>query len=518
MATTTIKKVVEQKFNDSEIPDFIRLFSGVSYKPKDEHWKFVDGIYTIYMNFESFPPVMQELVPNIKKVIINYLEINSSSTAASVFMAIMRLAEVIAQTAITPVHQITEAHILNFIVAQKGRPNVQEYHLSAFIGRWAELGLHGVSQNAVKLVKTIKKKPSARGQAVLTMDPVKGPFTDFEVQQLTQAVNLAYAEGRIEPQFFFLTWIAMLTGQRISQYCALKVCDLVATRDESGGISSYNILIPKAKQQGAVLRDEFLSRPLLLQFGEAFYAYAQEVKAANPEMGDQAPMFPSEASTELPQLNADFAGHWTTVSLAFYFRKVLGDIAPICARTSEPMHMAVGRFRDTLGTRAAQEGFGALVIAEILGHVDTQSVKCYIAVIPEVAHRLDKMLAKDLAPLANAFVGKILISRTAATRYGDPSSEIVDYRNSGENVGYCGTTYNCKFNAPVACYVCPKFEAWIDAPHAALYQELEDERKRILESGSERMAAVNDLAMVAIRHVIDECARIKSGLTENTHG
>jgi hypothetical protein len=260
-----------------------------------------------------------------------------------------------------------------------------------------------------------------------------------------------------------------------------------------------------------------LPRPLLRQFGEAFYAYAQDVQAAYPEMGNQAPMFPTDAKSGLEQLNVDFEGHWTPTSLGVHFRKVLGDIAPISPRTYEPMNMVIGRFRDTLGTRAAQEGFGELVIAEILGHVDTQSVKCYIAVIPEVAQRLDKQLSRDLAPIANAFAGKILISRTAATRYGDSSSEIVDYKNSGMGVGNCGTSYNCQLNAPVACYLCPKFEAWLDAPHADLYQELEKDRMLVQEVGGERIAAVNDLAMTAIRSVMDECARIRSGLTESSY-
>lgn len=506
----------QQKFFDSELPDFVRLFSGAVFNPRDDHWKFVDGIYTVYMNFSNFPPIVAPLVPNIKRVIIDFLERNSASHAVAMFTTVMRLADAIVSTATVAVSEITEAHILNFLAQYKERDTL-DAKLSAFVGRWSELGLLGLSVNAAKVIKIVKKKAVQRGRAVLTLDPIQGPFTDFEVQQLTQSVNLAYAEGRLTPKFYFLTWIAMLTGQRISQYCALKVCDLVATRDENGTYS-YEIFIPKAKQQGAVLREEFLPRPLLRQFGEAFYAYAQDVEAEHPEMGNQAPMFPSDAKSGLEQLNEDFKGHWTSVTLAFYFRKMLGDIAPISPRTFEPMHMAVGRFRDTLGTRAAQEGFGELVIAEILGHVDTQSVKCYIAVIPEIAQRLDKQLARDLAPIANAFVGTILISRTGATRYGDSSSEIVDYRNSGKGVGNCGTLYNCQFNAPVACYLCPKFEAWVDAPHAALYQELEDERKRMQEVGGERVAAVNDLAMTAIRSVMDECARIKSALQESGHG
>lgn len=510
-----IKTAAQEKFFDGELPDFVRLFSGSVFELKGEHWKFVDGIHTVYLNFNNFPSVMKPLIPNVKRIMIDFLEKNSPPVAVSMLNTLLRLADVIEKTSAMPVLEITEAHVLNYFAEYKDR-DTMDYKLSAVLGRWSEMGLLGLSQNAAKLVKTLKKKPPKRGHAVLTLDPVQGPFTDFEVQQLTQAVNLAYAENRITSQFYFLTILAMLTGQRVSQYCAMKVCDLVLSQSECGA-HSYEVFIPKAKQRGAVLREEFIRRPLLKEFGAAFYAYAQDVQAEYPKLGSQAPMFPSDAESGLQQLAPEFEGHWTSVTLAYYFRKLLGEIAPISPRTCEPMHMAVGRFRDTLGTRAAQEGFGELVIAEMLGHADTQSVKCYVAVIPEIAQRLDKQLARDLAPIANAFVGTILTSRSAATRFGDSSSEIIDYRNSGKGVGNCGTTYNCQFNAPVACYLCPKFEAWVDAPHAELYQELETERKRMLEIGGERMAAVNDLAMTAIRSVMDECARIKSGL-EFAHG
>lgn len=221
-------------------------------------------------------------------------------------------------------------------------------------------------------------------------------------------------------------------------------------------------------------------------------------------------MFPSYVDSKLQQLDGGFELHWSTRDLSFAFRTAFSGLAPISSRTGEPLHMVIGRFRDTLGTRAAQEGFGELVIAEILGHVDTQNVKCYVAVIPEIAERLDKNLARDLAPIAHAFVGKILLRREDAARFGDSSSEIIDYKNSGKQVGGCGTLYDCKLHAPIACYCCPKFEAWLDAPHEAVYQQLENERNEMLKISGQRMACINDLTMIAVKNVIDECARIKA--------
>jgi integrase len=497
----------QRSFFDVGTTSSVRLRSGAIFHPEHEHWKFVDGIYTVYMNFSALPHQVELLVPYAKQVLLNFLEINSPVYAVNMFRSFLRLADVISLTAVEKVTQVTEAHMLNFISTYSRKEGIDS-QLSALITRWNELCLPGIAAEATEILASKRKKGNRKGQAVLTLDPVEGPFTDFEVQQLTQALNLAYADERIEPVFYFLTWLAMLTGQRISQYCALKVGDL-AVKDQNG-VQSFEISIPKAKQSGQAVRDQFLIRPLLRQFGEEFYKYAMTVEAQYPELGTNAPMFPTDVVSEVTQLDTGFEGHWTPSALAKAFRTAFEFIAPISARTSEPMHMAIGRFRDTLGTRAAQEGFGELVIAEILGHVDTQNVKCYVAVIPEIAERLDKNLAKDLAPIANAFVGKILSKPSDATRFDDPSSQIVDYKNSGRQVGACGTTYNCQFHAPIACYTCPKFEAWLDAPHEALYEQLQAERAMILEVSGERLAAINDLTMVAIRNVMDECERIKA--------
>lgn len=503
-------------FFDCDVPSVVRLRSGVKFQPDQEHWKFADGIYTVYMNFSDLPSQVKPLIPYVKQVLINFLEVNAPTYAVNMFRAFCQLANVIEMTAAGKVDEVSEVHVINFIADKKSALG-RDGQLSAFINRWHELGVPGLSKRAVQLLKKVRKKSNRKGHAVLTQDPVNGPFTEFEIQQLTQALNLAYSDGRIAPKFYFLTWLALLTGQRVSQYCALKVRDVVF-KQHNDGSSVYEISIPKAKQRGAILRDEFLVRPLLRQFGEEFFAYAKEVEASHLELGREAPLFPTDVDSGVLQLDSSFHKHWVPSALSKHFSDALGKIAPISSRTSEPMHMAIGRFRDTLGTRAAQEGFGELVIAEILGHVDTQNVKCYVSVIPEIAERLDKKLARDLAPIANAFVGAILKVRSDATRFTDSSSEIIDYKNSGEGVGNCGTTYNCKFNAPIACYTCPKFEAWIDAPHAELYRQLENEREEMLKISGQRMASINDLTMMAIKNVMDECLRLKEEMRGITSG
>jgi hypothetical protein len=497
-----------------ELPDVVTLRSGAKIDPRLDHWTFVDGVTSVSLNYARLPSQVAPLIDSLKRVLIHVLEENSPNYAVNLFGTFGRLASVIAAQT-SEVSEITEAHVSNYIAKfSLGDKLGLEAQLSALLGRWSKLHYSGLSDAAVTLLAKRKKKGNTKGEGVLTFDPVTGPLTEFELQQLITELNGAYATRALDEQFYHLAWLAILTGQRVSQYCALKVKDLQREEDEFGELA-YSIKIPKAKQRGEVIRDTFHWRPLNVQFGESLWRYAQDVSGENPTRGDESPLFPSGVRhRDGYQINPDFDDHWNANELTSKFQSVLAGLAPISPRTFEPMNLAVGRFRDTLGTRSAQEGFGELVIAEILGHSDTQNVGCYVAAIPEIAARLDKQLAKDLAPIAHAFMGVILIRPEDATRASDPSSQIVDYRHTKKGVGSCGTKYDCTFNAPVACYTCKNFEAWLDAPHGKLLDHLLRERERLLVTSGPRVAAINDTTIVAVQRVVEECQRIKSSLTE----
>jgi len=515
VSSNALKTNTEWGMLDDELPELITLRSKAQFNPRSMKWAFVDGVTLISMNFTRLPTQVTPLVTSLKRVLIHALEENSSAYANNLFRSFGRLAIIIAKKTAVPVSEITETHVANYISKYAvGDKLGLEAQLSALLSRWSKLHYSGLSSAAIRLLEKRKKKGNVKGEGVMTFDPVTGPLTEYELQQLITELNGAYAAGQLDKQFYHLSWLVILTGQRVSQYCALKVKDLGRGTDEFGEVT-FEIMIPKAKQRGEVIRDSFLSRPLNVQFGESLWKYAQEVRTESPERGDDAPLFPSSVNhREGYQLNSDFEGHWNSTELSAQFQAALSALAPVSPRTLAPMNLAVGRFRDTLGTRAAQEGLRELVIAEILGHSDTQNVGCYTAAIPEIAARMDKQLAKDLAPIANAFMGVILIRPEDATRAGDSSSLIVDYRNSKKGVGSCGSKYDCTFNVPIACYTCKSFEAWLDGPHEQLFEQLTKKREQLLATSGPRVAAINDLTIVAVKRVIDECQRIKSSVAE----
>jgi hypothetical protein len=143
----------------------------------------------------------------------------------------------------------------------------------------------------------------------------------------------------------------------------------------------------------------------------------------------------------------------------------------------------------------------------MLDHSDTQNVGVYVASVPEIAERIDRAIAMELAPLAQAFKGALIADESEATRRGDPASRILDPRidRSMKPMGSCGQNSFCGFNAPIACYTCKNFEPWLDGPHEAVLEHLLEKREQLLVTTDKRMAAINDRTILAVAEVIQLC-------------
>jgi hypothetical protein len=174
------------------------------------------------------------------------------------------------------------------------------------------------------------------------------------------------------------------------------------------------------------------------------------------------------------------------------------------------LHITATRFRRSIGTRAAIEGHGELVIAELLDHTDTQNVGVYVQARPEIVERIDRAVALHLAPLAQAFAGIIIENEDDASRTGDPTSRVCDPRfaPSMKPMGSCGKYGFCGLMAPLACYTCMNFQPWLDGPHEAVLDYLIAERERLLEVCDTRIASVKDRTILAVAEVVRRCEEI----------
>ena len=174
------------------------------------------------------------------------------------------------------------------------------------------------------------------------------------------------------------------------------------------------------------------------------------------------------------------------------------------------MHVIPVRFRRTIGTQAAVEGHGPLIIAELLDHTDLQNVDVYVSSTPEIIDRIDRAVAAKLAPLAQAFAG-ILVDGRAEQDIPHGSRIAAPKQSQGFSpVGSCGQHGFCAFAAPIACYTCSSFHAWLDGPHEEILEYLVAERDRLM-SVDVRIASVKDRTILAVAQVVEMCKSTQGG-------
>jgi hypothetical protein len=147
-----------------------------------------------------------------------------------------------------------------------------------------------------------------------------------------------------------------------------------------------------------------------------------------------------------------------------------------------------------------------------LGHSNTKNVMVYVEAIPDIAARIDRAMATEMAPLAQAFAGTLIKDEGEAVRGGDPASRILDARidRSGKPLGSSGQYAFCGFSAPLACYTCQHFEPWLDGPHESVRDYLLKRRAHLLKTASEQIAQINDRRLLAVEQVIQLCAQAKN--------
>lgn len=494
----------------------VRTSSGVEFNASSDHWAYRDGVNTVSLDFSSLSGCAASLLHGAKSTLAWYAEHRSPDHLLNMFHRLTHFMRAMADPNLVAT-SIQASTVLNY------RATLDPHHqwflasLSGLLKKWHALGHPGVEDDVPRLFRQLRLKGNARGTAVLTMDPYEGPFTQIESEAVQAALNDAYADGTIEQSDFVLVWLYVLLGQRNKQYAALKVRD-VQVKHDADGIPMYSVMMPSAKRRTASPRDRRVERSLVEQFGAILFAYTQKVRESFMgllEDPDDAPLFPGEKEENDV---ADFAFHQTAAVLGQRLTNVLHGLRVHSERTGNLMKMSAIRFRRTIGTRAGEEGYSPLVIAALLDHTDTQSVGVYTANSPAIIDRIDRALAMDIAPLAQAFAG--VVQDPSGSAGVDPSKRIIDLRidRGGASMGKCGSHGFCGFAAPIACYTCKSFSAWLDGPHEAVLQHLLDRREKLLQTSDKRMASVNDRTIFAVAAVIQQCNDIKSEMKVSIGG
>lgn len=494
------------------LPDKALTRSKVLFNPQKDAWSYQDGVVSVYLDFGRIPSPFAGLVTALKGALLPFAQNNSPAYLVNLFETFLHFSRNVDQR-LPEGNLLTLPHIWQYIERLQPKDQYRVGVLNVLFQKWFSLGLQGLAENLVDFLRERRTPGNTKGERVRTHNPTNGAFTEFEYVALYRSIDAAYSSGILEDWAFVLSRLLFATGQRISQYASLKLCDFVVQTSKDG-VDRYSIQMPLVKRRHAHSREEFKTYDLSPQTGKVVSKYVRN-KAATSEEGFNAPMFSFEGHGNGQGI---FQGHCTAKKLSQRLIDELRCIAPTTSRLDgKPMPVSAQRFRYTFGTRMAEEGCSMVIVADRLGHTDLQNVGVYFEASPKIVENIDKALDKYLVPIAEAFRGNVIADEDHASKKGTLGSRIYDFKSAKTSIGSCGKDSGCEFSKPVACYTCIKFEPWLDAPHEKLLDALLNEREKYLASGDERMAVINDNTIIAIREVISICEQIRAqqrGLAE----
>ncbi|WP_290922314.1 site-specific integrase [Halodesulfovibrio sp.] len=499
-------KFYSEGINEELLPEAAVTQSGVTFYPRESVWKYRDGVRNVKLDFRRIENASADILLGFKFALIWLAENSSPYTVGNMFSGVQRLVGAVSDDKV--LLEITDKHLMNYHASLGKKHEYKLGQLSGFLKQWYALSGFGIAKEAVDYLDEIKLSGNEKGVATATLDPVKGPFSLIERNALRTALDQAYADGSVATSDYLLCLIFMFFGPRPVQVAALKVCDISVIEKNDDSLV-YLLRIPSAKKRQGIRE---LSRQWKIgssYIGQLLYQYAQEIRNNfDGKLKDleQAPLFPSEKKGDIS--SGLLAYHRTANSIGSVPKRVWKKLNVRSERTGSFIHATPSRFRDTVGTVAASEGWGEFVIAELLDHADTQNVGNYVGNSPEIIKSIDKKMAMKLAPLAQAFAGNLAKKEDLQGNSDIQHVIAPQYTKDFSSVGKCGQYSHCSFSVPLGCYTCKLFTAWLDGPHEQILDELIAERKRLGEVNN-RVASVNDITILAIADVVEQCEQIK---------
>ena len=386
-------------------------------------------------------------------------------------------------------------------------------HKFSAVRRWyrwcTDQGLPGFQEEITTRLNRIKLPRLEAGLAVMSRDLTKGPLDDQEHWLVRQAITAG--EGDLLERVCVM--MVLETGSRPSQLVLLKKQDFQVQQAPSGE-AFYSLDIARMKQRTVNGHDR-KRRRISPELGMAIH---QLMASNHQQYGDRGPQMPLLCTIKclkrraVPEpLKAQYGLHLSAQALSRRLKRFALAAKIISPRTGKLLKLSALRLRHTFGTRHAEQGTPAKLIAELLDHSRLCSVMVYIKSTSNTVDRLNKALGDNdrFTGMIRHFLGRIQ-PRTGV----EASQNIIPgctptLKNLG-GIGICGAGFLCQLYPPLSCYVCPKFIAWVDGPHQRMLEELRLHAQELRErSGnpSDRIPQQLEEVIAAVEAVLE---RIKS--------
>lgn len=403
----------------------------------------------------------------------------------------------------------------------KVRKTVSEANIGTYTGafvRWyiwcTDAGFTVFDPDLATEFESLVIGGNPQGQAVLSNDPNRGPLREVEMVAFRSALKAAARDGTLSDQDLALAWLMIAFGCNPRNLSLLEEKDLIRTDLDDGQIV-YELRIPRIKKRTSGERDQFRTRRVVPDIAHLLVRMIKDNRDSGTIEDASRPLFKLEKPRQ-SLIGTAFEGNALRCPSKWFTRRlrIIGSTLKLQNYEGHPLHLSPRRLRYSFATRLVQEGASIRDVADALDHTSTDHVMVYFNARSDAVRKLDRALSIILAPVAQAFMGKIIKDRTEATRAGDPRSNI-RHRNPGtkrfEHLGNCGDFGVCGLFAPIACYTCKSFQAWIDGPHEQVFDALEQRRNQKLAEGADpKWTQLHDETMLAVQFVMLRCAALKA--------
>ncbi len=489
--------------------------SGYPFQFNSDEWR-LDGSTVIY--FERLSPMPNKLKDSFKKALCRYAEELSAMHTFNMFNRFNAFMKA------NNDENITVDALSNYRASFNSDNEYKLGALKGFLLAWYEWRFDGIGKEVANYLDELILRGNPKGNAVKGACPYSGPLTHNELGALIDWASNAFNTKSLNLKEYAFFMTLALTGRRAVQIRSLRSKDIIYREDSKG--HDYVINCPRAKQRGFGFREQFtpltINEDLYLilnnKRNESIKLIENTIGATlHPKIQCEIPVFLEESrlveindKEDLVRILNDVPDylHMARDTAFSLLRTVSIRNTAHSERTGEFINFTAYRFRYTKGTNLTRRGITGVALAAALDHTDTQNIGVYVENTEETAKQIDKVMAPILAPLAQAFAGKLIASERDAIRANDPNSRVKN--RISQNIGNCGTHSFCA-SGYRACYTCINFQPWLEAPHTDVLTEILEERQQQEERGvSQNVIQSTDKLLMAVQQVVLMCEAIKS--------
>lgn len=369
---------------------------GYNFNPESRVWK-ISREYPINLNWVD-ELLEKEISDSFLHVLTHYAQ---KYSAAHTFNQAMRFQHFAKEQCQSNSKLLAKASSEGLISYRSTLSQEHEWYLGSlrgFLKSWIKLGYTGINDDVKSLLDNWRLKGNIKGRAVQTLCPTEGPLSDLEFEALHQKLTEGFESNSINIEDFVLTQIFITTGRRPAQLADLKIKDLIEAKAKNG-LREFILNVPRRKQRGINWREQFKPFALTIEIGllvkslieKNTFRFLKLFNISSLSNIEELPIFPrwsvinavKEKLQDAKSVIQEPELHHVSTELRFWLDTIVSSLEIPSERTGKNLKVFPTRLRRTLATRAAREGFGELIIAELLDHSDTQNARVYTENVPE---------------------------------------------------------------------------------------------------------------------------------------